>query len=188
MAEVDDTELANLKAAAKFIEEMEKQPDGRKTIQKFAKAINPKIRTEEDVAAEYAAPIIAKLEGLEKWKEGLETKISTYNDEQSWEEVKKTYGYTDEGIKTLREFSEKNGIKNPKHAAAVWEKENPPKPVTPAYQGTQFDLGSYTGGESEDSKKAELEKMNKNPQRYEDDQIRKFYEEKNQGKWNPSQA
>jgi hypothetical protein len=174
MAEIDDNELQTLRNAARFIAEMEKKPEGRKTIQKFAKEMNPSIRTEEDVANEYAAPIKSELEELKAWKKELTGNIDQYNEEQKWNDVKGQYGYTEDGLKSLKEFAAKNEIKNPKHAAAVWEKENPPAPATPSFLGSVFTHSEMTG----EGKKEELDRINKHPSKYEDEQVMKFYSEK----------
>lgn len=174
MAEIDDNELQTLRNAARFIAEMEKKPDGRKTIQKFAKLMNPEVRTEEDVANEHLEPVLKELKDLKEFKESLTKNIETYNDDQKWNDVKGQYGYTEEGVKSLKEFADKNGIKNPKHAAAVWEKENPPAPATPSFLGSVFTHSEMTG----ENKKEELDRINKNPSRYEDEQVSKFYQDK----------
>lgn len=182
--EIDESELSVLRNAAKFIQQVEAQEGGAKEIQKWAKKINPKIRTEEDIAEEYAKPIKSELEELKNWKKELTGNIDKYNEEQGWEAVRKDYGYTEEGIKSLREFAEKSGIKNPKHAAAAWDKENPATPTKPSYMTDAYSPADMLADSP--SKAEEIEKIRKNPNQYEKEQVAKFYEEKRQknGNWN----
>lgn len=182
--EIDDGELAVLRNAAKFVQQVEAQEGGSKQIQAWAKKLNPKIRTEEDIASEYAAPIKAELDDLKNWKKELTGNIDKYNEDQGWDSVKKDYGYTEDGVKSLKEFADKNGIKNPKHAAAAWDRENPPQPSKPAYMTDAYNPADLLADSP--SKQEEIEKIRKNPAQYEKEQVAKFYDEKRQsgGQWN----
>lgn len=174
MAEIDDKELEQLRIAAKFLQEVEKTEGGAKEIQRLAKKVNPKIRTEDDVATEYAAPILDQVKKLSERLDGWDKRVDDYNREESWNNVKSQYGYTEDGMKSLREFADKNGIKNPKHAAAAWDRENPPAPVTSPYLGTQMLAADMVGSE-------EAAKMLKdNPLKFEEEQTRAFLTEARQ--------
>lgn len=172
--EIDEAELAHLRNAAQFIARAEKLPEGRKMINKLAKGINPEIRTEEDIASEYAAPLKAELDDLKKWKGDMENRITSYNADESWSKVRAERQYTEDGIKQLRKFADENGIKNPAHAAAAWERENPATPMKPSYMSDSFTMQEMTGQE----KAEQLKEITKNPGRFEDEQVAAFFAEK----------
>lgn len=172
MAEIDDNELATLRQAAKFLQEIEKTDGGTKEIQRLAKRINPKIRTEDDVAEEYAKPLKEDLKKLTDRLDGWDKKVDDYNREESWRKVREEFGYTEDGVKSLREFAEKNGISNPRHAAVVWDKENPPAPVTSQYMGTSMLASDILGSDAD-----AMKRLSENPLKFEEEETRKFLTE-----------
>lgn len=176
MAEIDDKELETLRTAAKFIEMVEGAEGGRSQIEKWAKKLNPKVRTTDDVAEEYTKPLKDDISALKDWKDGMDKKISDYNVSESFAKVRKDYGYTDDGEKVLKKFMEDNGIKNPEIAAAAYEKMNPSAPIRPSYLSDEFTLSDLTGQEGK--KDEEIEKIIKNPLKFQDDETRKFFQER----------
>lgn len=178
MPDISDEEYAQLQTAKKFIEAAEGTEGGRKAIMGLAKKINPKVRTEEDVAEEYLTPVKAELKEFRDWKNGMEKQIGDYNVDESLKEIRKTYGYTDEGVESLRKFADENGIKNMRHAAAAFERENPPKAVTPSFASDSFRVTDLMEGSNKDE---ELKQIRENPQKYENEQIRKWKEDRAKG-------
>lgn len=174
MAEIDDNELATLRAAAKFIQLVESQEGGTSQIEQWAKKINPKVRTTADTVEEYAKPYKEEIEKLSKWKEGMENKIDSYNKQESLNKVKKSYGFTDEGIKSLEKFAEEKGIKDIEVAAAYWEKTNPSAAAKPSYAGSSYSMAELGGIDDKDDA---MKRLAENPLRFQEEETRKFLNE-----------
>lgn len=186
MAEIDDNELAQLRVAAEFVKKVADSEGGTTQIEKWAKKLNPKIRTSQDVAEEHAKPILDEMGTLKKRLDDWDSRISDYNQSESLNKVKKEYGFTDAGMEDLKKFMKDNDVKNPRIAAAAWEKQNPARPVTPSYISNDFTVGDILG--EQNSKSEDLKRLSENPMRWQDDEARKFFAEKEQRKNNDDWA
>ena len=141
MAEVvvDEAELNALIAGKKLLEQINTDPRTRPLLTRAIKTHYPNTRTDEDVAAEVARPYIeevrqtkAQLEqmfGTLAERDQRDQEQRTLSDlEKSFQRLKKTYGYNDEGIDKIKSLMIDRSIPDPEAAAALFERQNP-KPV-----------------------------------------------------------
>lgn len=176
MADIDDNELAELRRAAEFIRRASEVEGGEEAIEQLAKKINPKVKTTRDVAEKYSKPLEDKIEKYGEKIDRLYKTIDDYNESESVKKVKTQFGFTDEGMETLKKFKDERGIKNLDDAAIIWERNNPAVSSKPGYVGGDFTLAELSGTET--NTKDEVDKLKANPQRYQDEQIKKFFDEK----------
>ena len=78
MAEIADDQLALLKRYESILNGLNANPKAKKHLETALKAVDPTIRTEEDIAMEYAAPVRDEVKALGE-------KFDTYLTEQAAE-------------------------------------------------------------------------------------------------------
>jgi hypothetical protein len=154
MSEVvlDEGELNNLVAAKKLLEQINSDPRTRPLLTRAIKAHYPNTRTDEDVAAEVARPYI---EEVRQTKAQLESMFNTLAErdaldaehrtlsqlDKSFQRLKKTYGYNDEGIDKIKSLMIDRSIPDPEAAAALFEKQNPkPQETRSSWEPDGWDL------------------------------------------------
>jgi hypothetical protein len=75
-------------------------------------------------------PYKKRLEALESKWAGVETNQKQWEEQEAFKSLR-AQGYTDEGIEAVKDIMKNEGIKNPNHAAAIFDKMNPPQPAAP---------------------------------------------------------
>lgn len=149
--EIDETELANLKRVNDVAALIGKHPKARAMLQEAVALAAPdevgpehRIRVEND----------QRISGMEKkFDEFLEEQkkereersaVEARRDlERRWMEgrrvAREEHSYTDEGLKSLEEFMEREGIPDHKNAIPAFERANPPpEPVVTGGRGWNF--------------------------------------------------
>lgn len=131
MAEVSDNDLRVLRGAHALLDQLMKNKDTRRDVEKSIKKLHPTVQTTDDLAE----PYVSKLEGVEK---KIDEFIQSQKDREldgklngSFKQLRDA-GYTDEGIEKIKKLMVDEQIANPEAAAAFWEKKNPPKVQEPS--------------------------------------------------------
>jgi hypothetical protein len=150
MIEVDETEFANGQETIKAVREMLAHPDAALLVERARKLVKPDVPTPRLDAHKQANEPIEKLHGeIAELKKSLADKDAEREKNEKLSALSKRVedgnaallreGWTKDGLKALDEFREKEGIIDPIHAAAVYEKLHGSQvaPVTPS---------SHTGG------------------------------------------
>lgn len=142
MIEISKEDLQYLQQAEQL---MKKLHDNKATRPFFDKAVkaHPELgknyQSVEDVADPIVKPLHDKIEKLEqKLKAREDSEIDSHLN-QTFKDVQKRYGYTDEGMGELKKMMVDKSIADPEVAAAYWEKKNPPKSSEPnGYSATAW--------------------------------------------------
>ena len=120
----------------------------------------------KDPAAAAAAPYVAKLDELSKWKDEFLANQSKEREEAAkaaaqsdfdgaWNGVVKSYSLTDEGQEKLGKFMQDRKLADPEAAAALYYKQNPEPPaaVTPdSIAPASWGIGPLPGEDPASSK------------------------------------
>jgi hypothetical protein len=138
MAEVviDEAQLNAMQAASKLLEQLNSDPKTRKHLTAAIKHHYPNTRTEEDIAEEYAAPIReevkASLSEVRDMLQRLHERDQRESEhrtlaqlDQSFNKLRSTYGYNDDGIDKIKSLMVDRSIPDPEAAAALYERLNP---------------------------------------------------------------
>lgn len=162
---VDPRELEALRRANQVLMSLNGNPQARAHLEESLKVVFPQVKTEREVAKELVEPQLAAFE--EKLKPVLEKIESIAADrdaavqaqtEQSLEaafaNMRKTRGFTDDGIAAVKQLMVDNNIADPEAAAARFLELNPPQPQeAPAWVPQHWNMQDTTGGD-ENSLKA----------------------------------
>ena len=146
--EVDETEFQNGQETIKAVREMLAHPDAALLIERARKLVKPDVPTPRLDAHKQANEPIEKLhtEISDLKKQLADEKAETEKNSKLAalaEKVEKgnaallREGWTKDGLKALDEFREKEGILDPVHAAAVYEKLHGSQ-VTPATPSSHY--------------------------------------------------
>ena len=151
--EIDESELTQLSTLRNVIGAINKHPKAGVLLEEAHKLVNPEAKTPRlDQLKETSEPI----EALKKQITDLEKKLSD-KDAETEKNTKlaqlaakidaghaklRQEGWTEDGIKALDAFREKEGILDPLAAAAYYEKVHGPQvaPVTPSSGYGRFDF------------------------------------------------
>jgi DNA-binding PadR family transcriptional regulator len=145
--------------------------------------MNPKVKTTKDIAEVYTKPIEEKYSKLEERVNGWDKRVEDYNRQEARNRVKDSYSLTDDGLASLEKMMEEKGVKDYDIAATYWQKTNPPTTTRPSsYVSNEFGFSDMFG--EYQSKDEDLKRMAENPDRYADEQVRKFFSEKANSKGN----
>lgn len=152
--EVDESELGELRTIKNALDAISKHPKGGLLLEEAHKAANPNAKTPRlDALKESSEPV----EALKKQVTELEKKLA---DEKAEGEKNSRLaalqqridaghaklrqdGWTEDGLKVLDAFREKEGILDPIAAAAYYEKLNGPQ-VTPATPSSGLGRWDFT--------------------------------------------
>lgn len=153
MAEIDDTRAAQYLKLTELIGEIQSNPEARGLMDKAIKKIRPNVETEEDVAERYAAPVKKQLEEVRAeftaFVKAQEDERKAWQDDQekramhnAFADLRKTKGYTDDGINEIADMMVKRGIADPYAAAARYDELHPPAPEIPtsSYEPQRWNL------------------------------------------------
>lgn len=132
MVEITEEQLDYLQKAEGL---MKKLHDNKATRPLFDKAVkaHPELgknyMTVEETAEPIVAPIKEQVARLEKRLKDKEDAEMDGHLNETFKDVQRRYGYTDEGIGELKKMMVDKNIADPEVAAAYWEKKNPPKAI-----------------------------------------------------------
>ncbi len=139
MAEIDDNEYALLQRYRAVLDGLNGDPKAKKHLESALKVVNPSIRTEADMAEEYAAPYRDQIQALDS---KFDTFLTAQAEERRVAEERradevfnaqlnriKGAGYTPEGIERIVNLAKERGIGDLEAAALLFDKQNPPPPV-----------------------------------------------------------
>lgn len=154
MPEIDETELANLRRMALVAERVSKHPEGRALLQKavaiaIPEEAGPEIRLRQEMDEKFTGlqnTLNEFIAGQTKRQEEQQAETAKQSFQRQWSEGRSyatNAGWTEDGLKQLEEFMEREGIANHKHAIAAFERENPqPPPVLTGNQGFSWNTGN----------------------------------------------
>jgi hypothetical protein len=158
--EVDETEYANGQETIKAVREMLAHPDAALLVERARKLVKPDVPTPRLDAHKQANEPIEKLHGeIAELKKSLadkdaerekNEKLAMLADKIEKGNAKlKSEGWTADGLKALDEFREKEGILDPIHAAAVYEKLHGAQ-VAPATPSSSIGSWDFTQPSTQD--------------------------------------
>ena len=174
--EIDEAEYATLSAAKKLLEQMNGDPTGRKHLTAGIKVLYPNTRTEEDIAAEVAAPYIGEVKAtasrMEEMLAKLEARDAAAIERQtisemdaSFTRLKSDFGYNDEGIEKVKRLMVDRNIPDPEAAAALFERQNPkPSEAKSSWEPALWDF-------KENAVDVDVAGLFANPDKWEDQMI-----------------
>lgn len=166
--EIDENEVLAYRQLTAFVDSALKNPKTRKEMLKIQKTLNPDAAIPELDAAE---PVLGAVEDLKKQFEDYrkeQEESSAKREEEAkladmrkqWDAGRRTAmesGYTDEGLKAVEEFMEKNGVLDWDIGVAAFERKNPQAaPVMPS-GGNTFDFFQPPTAEDSSFMKSMLE-------------------------------
>jgi membrane-associated HD superfamily phosphohydrolase len=129
LVQVDESELATLKAAYDLQNKLYTGKNKRGYEKLLKEEFGERVQTTDDIADQYTAPLKKELDELREWKKSLEEKEQDNHLKQTFESLKNTRGYTDEGIGQIQKIMLEKKIADAEAAADHWEKKNPAKPA-----------------------------------------------------------
>lgn len=122
--EITENEYNTLKAAYDLQNTLYSK--NRKGYEKLTKEVFPEqVRTTEEELNPYFEPLKEKIEEISKWKENISASAKEMAEKEKFNELRKSYGLTDDGEKEVRKMMKERGINDPEAAVALWEKNNP---------------------------------------------------------------
>ena len=138
MAEIviEEAEFNTISAAKKLLEQMNSTPESRALLAKAIKIHHPNVRTEEEIAAELAAPHLEEvkktrdevksiLESLQA-RDKADTEARAKADmDGAFSRLRAQGGYNEDGIEKIKALMIDRSIPDPEAAAALFEKLNP---------------------------------------------------------------
>ncbi len=166
--EIDETELANLKRVNDVAALIGKNPKARALLQEAVALAapdeaGPEHRIREEVSARVGGiekKIDEFLDAQKTDREEQKAAEATRELERRWSDGRRQArdaGYTDEGLKSLEDFMEQNGVADHKLAIPAFERLNPPpEPVVTGGRGWNF-LDRAAEAETDASMKALLQ-------------------------------
>ena len=137
--EIDETELANLRRVATIADRVAKHPKARALMQQAVaeaapEQVGPETRIRQEFDEKFEA-LRAELSEDRKARNELAAEREKAEQraglERRWTDGRRfarEQGYTEDGLKPLEDFMEKNGIADHKIAIPAFERENPPPP------------------------------------------------------------
>ena len=160
MAEIPDEQLVVFQNALKLLENMNKNPASKRSLEAAIKVIHPEVETEEEVAARIAEPGVKKVEGVAaQLQERLDAFDKREADLKEREQVAalegavgrlRSAGYTEEGLEQIKKLAVERSIPDLEAAAALFDKQNPP--AAPQQPGWQPDHWSNADNGDTDTK------------------------------------
>jgi hypothetical protein len=160
MIEVDETEFANGQETIKAVREMLAHPDAALLVERARKLVKPDVPTPRLDAHKQANEPIEKLHTeIADLKKSLADKEAENEKNAKLSALAKRVedgnsallreGWTKDGLKALDEFREKEGILDPIHAAAVYEKLHGSQ-VAPATPSSHIGGWDFTNPSTQD--------------------------------------
>ena len=163
--EIDEAEYKRLAALNGFANNILKNPEAAKLLEKAAKMVDPNVKTPRlDQEAVIAQPI----EELNKTVAQLQKQIEDDKAEQAKNRTLETLsrqrnegfaqlraqGYLDTGIEAVEKLMEAKGILDPLDAAAIYERSHPPQvPSNPTGTGAWNFMDSVSDDSDKDLQK-----------------------------------
>src|ERR1700675_921653 len=158
--EVDETEFANGQETIKAVRKLMAHPDAALLIERARKLVEPDAPTPRLDAHKQTNEPIEKLHteisdlkkqlADEKAETEKNTKLAQLADKvEKGNAALLREGWTKDGLKALDEFREKEGILDPVHAAAVYEKLHGSQ-VTPATPSSSIGNWDFTAPSTQD--------------------------------------
>jgi hypothetical protein len=152
--EIDEMELQQLRSMKTALEAINRHPKGGLLLEEAHKAANPEAKTPKlDLHKEQYAPVedmrkevteLKKQLAEEKAENEKNSKLAALQSKvDSGHSKLLEQGWTQEGLKVLDEFREKEGILDPIAAAAYYEKLNGPQ-ATPAMPSSGIGAWDFT--------------------------------------------
>lgn len=173
MVEVDENELRALKNAYTTLNGL--YTKDKVGTERLVKSVyGDKIRTSEDDAAPLIEPYKKRLEELENWKKGLETRQSDWEKNEALASLR-AQGYTEEGVEAIKKLMTDRKINDPEVAAALFDKLNPPQPSIP--NGLQSNAWNFGASNDDD-----LKELFKDEEAWADKEAIKTFQELRSGK------
>lgn len=172
--QVDEGQFLATRGLVQLYEQINANPKARELLHSAAKIVNPTIATPElDAKAELRAELDAEKAERLKLQERIDADIAareaadrTRQFTESWNSKVsglRRAGYTDEGIEKITKLAEERGLVDLDAAAALFDKMNPPAPVSQPGGGINgLDLFQQSAQDNEDFKKL-LESQGDNP-------------------------
>lgn len=161
---VDAATLDLLTRSHKVLNTLNGNPQARAHLEDSLKVVFPDVKTEREVAADLTAPVIAQLE--EKLKPVIDTVNSIAADRDAaikhhtevqlasaFDEMRRTRGFTDEGIEQVKKLMVDRNIADPQAAAALFAEQNPPQTQeAPSWAPQHWSMEQTTGGDADSLK------------------------------------
>lgn len=161
--EVDETEYQNQQQLTRLYGSMMQDPKSRELLTKAAKIVNPKAVTPElDAKEEVLAALAAEREerlalqasiAADKAERAEKENLQAFS--TSWEQKRgglRKIGYTDDGIEKIEQLAQERGIVDLEAAAALFDRMNPPQPVTASSGFAPFDTFNPSDRDNENFK------------------------------------
>ena len=152
--EIDEAELGQLRALGLVVQKLNGDQNAKKHLERALKVVDPNLRTEDDVAETYAGPLREELGTIRKTLEdrfgALEARETKQREDRaqldldtSFSNLRKTHGYTDDGVAAVQKIMVDRNIPDVEAAAALFERMNPPAAQEqPAYEPSHWNLES----------------------------------------------
>lgn len=162
MAEIDDDKLLLLQRSHDVLMKLNGDPNTRPLLERGIKHHFPDVVTEEEAAARMVAPQIEKfqtevvapladeLKALRESREQQRAQQTEAELNSAFSEIRRSRGFTDEGIEAVKKLMVDRSIADPHAAAALFAEQNQPAPQdapgwTPSHWNidqtvTDFDL------------------------------------------------
>lgn len=146
MAEIDDRELASLRAGYALLDGMLKNPKTKRTVEKAVKEVNPELVTDDDRLSPYIEEFRGTSEKIDKFINTMTEREQDRELQAGLDAARKQYSLTDEGLEKVKELMVKKKIPDPLDAAAVYAQMTPPpKPQPPTgFAPTTWGIGAET--------------------------------------------
>lgn len=166
MVEVDEVELLTNRKLRDTVARIMKNPKAALLVEQAQKLVDPNAPTPN---LDVQAPLDERFGAVSKQVEDLQKQLSKKEEDDKRREqlaelnarveggIKKLreQGWTDEGIKGVREIMEAKGLLDAEDAAAIFEKQHPPAtPIVPTAGSGSWDfIGSTEAGADDALKK-----------------------------------
>ena len=151
--EVDEAELRDYVSLRKVVESINKHPKGGLLLEEAHRLVNPEAKTPKlDAAKQSNEPVENLQKEISDLKKAIAEKDAEYDKNSKLTALQarvdsglaklREEGWTEDGIKVLNEFREKEGLLDPIAAAAYYEKLNGPQvvPATPSAHMGRWDF------------------------------------------------
>ena len=144
IVEMDDKEVAALKAGYALLDSMMKNPKTKADTEKLIKTVKPDVVTSADVLAPATEEIKKLREDFEGFAKKAKEERQDADLKAGFDSLRKR-GYQDEGVEAIQKLMIERNIPDIEAAAALFDRLNPPKSQAPSgFAGTEWGFGRQT--------------------------------------------
>lgn len=161
---VDPRLLDTLTRSHQVLMSLNGNPQARAHLEDSLKVVFPEVKTERELAKDLVAPqleafkeelkpVIEKIESIAADRDASVQAQTEQQLEAAFANMRKTRGFTDDGIAAVKKLMVDNNIADPEAAAARFLELNPPQTQeAPSWQPQHWSMEQTTGGDAESLK------------------------------------